>query len=153
MGTDIYGSLWAKEGERWRYLCDYDYHERGVLKYWLAPWSPERVEPIAPWRGPPPNYPGKFQSELCSWVLADEIIEALPLRYKSTMTLSEAQISNLEIERYLSIHRKPQQLESDGTLFSVECVMDRSDEVQDFVDMIRSLALKHGTVRFVFEYV
>lgn len=170
MGIDIFGFFQAKSGDSWRYICKYDYHQRGALKLWLAPWNPgsRGIEPIAPWRNRPSDTKHDGHGVAGSWLLADEILDALPLIEKWSTTLSEQEFEVKRHQSYwdsvdasvdrdpiklISVIRKPCQLTTSTASVEVEFLFDIGEEIKEFIDLVRELKRKYGDVRYVFEYV
>lgn len=176
MGIDISGVFQARSGDRWIHVGEYSDSMRGTLRSWLAPWKSAEMEPIAPWRGLPADLQelqrqqptDQFANEeCCSWVSADEILEALPLFKRWTQTVSEEEFQKAVSKenwdythapfvehppKFVAANRRPGQSGDDHKKFEAEFVVDVSDEVKKFTDKVLELKNAHGEVRFVFEY-
>lgn len=102
MGLDVFGVFQKREKERWVSFQRHYYGQRDQLRIWLgAPLgSHYEMKSIAPPRG----LPADFDADECvgdhfkSWLLADEILNALPALATST--------EKIGIEAYLEACNK-----------------------------------------------
>ena len=87
MGIDVFGSFQAKVGEDWSFQKEYYDGQRGFLRWWLG-WGTGGLyekfggEPLVDdLRGLPSDLVkrGATASTYQSWVLAEEVLAAIPL--------------------------------------------------------------------------
>ena len=177
MGIDVDGYFQKKIHGKWKNIGSYYDGMRGTLRSWLAPWSNMGIEPIAEWRGFPPDWIlGDFQPTLpgcCSWMMADEILDSLPVIQKITTCLSEEEFQKRKRKeywddtyvydphgilgkgksRFITASRRPFEEGYTVDSWGVDIFFDLSSEVKDFTDKVLELKNLHGEIRFVFCYV
>jgi hypothetical protein len=92
MGLDVFGVFQKREKERWVSFQSYYYGERDELRNWLGLnlEGGYEIKPIAQPRGLPADFDvDEFVGEHSkSWLLADEILNALPALATSTEKIS-----------------------------------------------------------------
>jgi hypothetical protein len=176
LGIDVFGFFQKKERGKWIFVEEYDYFGRGHLRSWLVPWD-EHIEPIAPFRGFPPDCHWDVSSRMVSWLTADEILDSLPVIYKSTVRLSYDEFLEQRKKEYWEkqfdftyvydpdgqiIHQdrfitaKWRPFEDGYTIDSwgVELFFDLSENrgIKAFTDKVQELKIKYGEVRYLFSY-
>lgn len=187
MGIDVSGSFQAKDGNRWIPLQQYYCGRRGLLRWWLG-WGrgglyekfggqPLVDEP----RGLPIDLRKSdyVETDRLSWVLADEVLGALPLLGRCTylvpLELAHSaweqratpkqwkQTTGISDELdFLEPYGGPPRIVSVAPIWStesnlknsvsVECVYDFSDEIREFIDEVEKLQKLYEVVRFVYEF-
>jgi hypothetical protein len=181
LGLDLYGGFQKKERGKWIFVEEYGVNYYYLMS-WLAPWDTRSIEPIAPCRGFPPDYPHDSHLDLdfpdtASWLTADEILDSLPVIRKSTVRLSYDEFMKQRKKEYWEeqfdftyvydpegqftcndrfITAKWRPFEDGYTIDSwgVDLFFDVSEDrgIKKFTDKAQELKIKHGEVRYVFHF-
>jgi hypothetical protein len=198
MGTDVFGVFEKRENGRWEYITDFYDGQRGHLRAWLG-WSDGRLWsepqsgddfrtfPIAPSRGLPNDFDyseGIYRVDAtryttvgrldCSWLQADEILNALPILGIRSLTVPigvyekawehESDIARWQeitglcqetwLPKLVGVSSCPEGFLHGTRGIPVKCLYDFSEDedLSYFTDEVRQLRDFHGEVRFVYGF-
>ena len=205
MGIDVFGVFQRREKDRWSFISRYYDGARGELRMWLGygpnqyddnyqAWQLGIIRPT-PSRGLPVDLdldepvPDRVYTNMeltvenvigsppHSWLLADEILQALPALSVRTLAVPlpvyhatkdktddvaqwQAMTGDLcglcgdvpDTWKLVSVRYCSEKLSHLSTEVPCECVCDFSDEIAYFTDEVRQIQDAHGEVRFVYGF-
>lgn len=187
MGIDVFGVFQKQTGGQWIYIRHACYGYRDRLRTWLG-WDEGgllRVTAISPLRGLPFDFDyvdGIYKPDATtrvvvgdrcfSWLLADEILNALPALAMRTLTVPlhiyqktwnqecdptrwkelTGLCQETDLPKLVGVSSRPQDVSYDTKEVPVDCMYDFSDEIRYFTDEVRHLRDTYGNVRFIYGF-